>query len=300
MENKINEIPIENLCDTINKDKDIKLIGRGLSSTVYLTNENKVLKEIYLENNDFNNTNKSERLIKNRKFNELYVNYLLSYEYDFLYLKPYTIPFHSYDVCINEKGISSMILKFDNGGSTLYEYLGYLDIKELRNVVIKLLNIVKELNENGIYHNDIHPGNIFYNPITSEIKLGDWGRGKYDNSSLNKENKKYENLDLFFSSLYIDTIFMTYMNVHKKLKKLYELLKIKGLYNKYLKDVKREIEYQKKNFIYKPIEFLQSLEPDIHIRFLKSYFVKNNFLRDKLISLSGISPQILSYLESLM
>lgn len=62
-------------------------------------------------------------------------------------------------------------------GMDLYEYItsvGLMEEKDIRVVVIQLLNILQEVHTNGIIHKDIKPENIVYDPLTKKIVLIDF------------------------------------------------------------------------------------------------------------------------------
>lgn len=50
-----------------------------------------------------------------------------------------------------------------------------LDLKERLRIIVVFLNKLKRLHDAGYVHNDIHDGNILYNPDTGEVSLIDFG-----------------------------------------------------------------------------------------------------------------------------
>ncbi len=297
-----------NLCHKISISKRI---NQGLSAAIYKSPDGKILKEIYIDK-DIN---------LDRKLNEVYINSIIMNDPE---LSLYSVPFYGYDgICeknsknspslkesLNLKNSEtlksslksySLVLEFEDAGKTLYELLPYFNSSEelgnLREIIIKVMTIVKLFNEKGITHNDLHTKNIFYNPETESIRLGDWGLGLFPNKSV---NNLYEDLTLFFSSLYLDTVFSKI-----KTKEVINILQKKNLYKQYMKDVQKEIEYQRRKFSYKPLSFLKSIEDDIKVRFMKRYFVdkvefRNEILRTIRNNSSNNSLTILKYLESLI
>jgi serine/threonine protein kinase len=272
-----------------------KVIGYGLSSKVYRIDDKifdsydrinnsydgKIIKEIYLR----------QDLKDSTKINELLINITITENPE---LKKLSIPFYSFDVC--HKKYMTLLLEFDYGGKNLYEQLHIINAERLYHIISQVEKSIKVFNEYGITHNDLHSGNIFYDYKTNQVKIADWGTGK-----INDENFKYDDLHkLFYPSLLLDLKFTYYLRntneseVNRILKAI-EYLKSIGKYKKYMLDVKNEISYQKKKFTYKPSSFLKELEKDIHIRFLKTYLSKTNFL----IENSNIPEDILLFMDIL-
>ncbi|KAH9275319.1 hypothetical protein BASA83_002087 [Batrachochytrium salamandrivorans] len=50
-----------------------------------------------------------------------------------------------------------------------------LGVSEARNILRKVINAAINLKQHGVFHNDIHTGNVMYDPKTGEIKLIDFG-----------------------------------------------------------------------------------------------------------------------------
>jgi serine/threonine protein kinase len=67
-----------------------------------------------------------------------------------------------------------------------------LNLVEFLNLAISLSNGLFQIHQAGIIHKDINPSNIFYNPQTKQVKIGDFGLA----TLLNKENLnlKYSNI----------------------------------------------------------------------------------------------------------
>ncbi len=302
----LSEIPPKKLCDKISKSEKI---AQGMSAAIYKTKNNKILKEIYID----------EDINLYRKINEIYINDLIQKNPS---ISKYSVPFYGYDgICIIpqsqdkllnqsiksfnksiktfDKSIKSFVLEFANAGQVLYDNLANLNLQELKEAVFEIMSIVKIFNENGITHNDLHTKNIFYDSKTKIILLGDWGLGQ-NIGFIHHKLKHYENLDLFFSSLYIDTIFAHYFKNHKNMSKIFKTLKSLGLYKKYMKTVREEIDYVRKNFSYKPAEFLKSGENDTYIRVLQRLFSMNRSLKKQIIEDSNTPKEIILYLESLL
>jgi len=276
MDINIKDIPKSNLCYKLNhKSKfGIKEIGHGLSASIYKY-KNNVIKEVYL-NND---------IVKSRKINELYVNYIISKNNE---LKQYVIPFYSYDLCTNEDK-PTLLMEFKFVGKSLEEQLYKITPIQLSYVIIEVERIIKLFNYKGITHNDLHPGNIYYNPINNKILIGDWG--------LSVINSKLKD-DLyvrFYPELYKRTLFSYYINSNKKdyKDKAIKYLKSKGLYKDLINEVEREKKYYFKKFTYKPKSFVNKITKDIYDRLLRNYLTKDEKF---LIENSNISPEILEIL----
>ncbi|KAH6568135.1 hypothetical protein BASA62_005682 [Batrachochytrium salamandrivorans] len=61
---------------------------------------------------------------------------------------------------------------------SLFNYLKEkirLDIEDVRNILRKVINAAINLKQHGVFHNDLHAGNVMYNTETGSVKLIDFG-----------------------------------------------------------------------------------------------------------------------------
>ncbi|KAH6587219.1 hypothetical protein BASA50_001352 [Batrachochytrium salamandrivorans] len=79
---------------------------------------------------------------------------------------------------------------------TIFNYLkkkGPLDIEVARDILREIVNAVISLKQQGVFHNDLHVGNILYNLETGRIKLIDFGATNVISGW--KERKLLQSLD---------------------------------------------------------------------------------------------------------
>jgi hypothetical protein len=245
--------------------KYYKKIASGFTSSIYanltldLEKPSFIIKEIYL----------NDVLEKSNKYNELFLN--IYFREHSRYLK-HVVPMISYDTYNRV-----LLMKFPYMGIDLETYLMEniysLDSKILNKIYKKITQAIQSLNKK-VNHNDLHTANIFVNPDTFEVRIGDWGKGELkiekENSSA-KDSFTEEEIDFeFFKTSFIsDICFAYFKNTYTK-KDLDSMILKKILNNK----INKNMDYIQRKFPYKPKFFYPDLRKYLFKRIYKSMLMK--------------------------
>jgi len=221
----MSELFKENLREEI---KFYKEFSYGFTSTIYRKN-NFVIKEIYLD----------KELEKSNKLNELTLN--IYFKEHPMYGK-YTVPFISYD-----SYDKILLLKFEYMGKNLEESLMDFSIKELKKIHKNITHALKVLNKK-VTHQDLHIANIFVNPETLEIRIGDWGKGLLEPDTKDQDYKFY------YESLNKSVKLALFEKIYTKAE-ISKMINTKVLKNK----INKEMDYIRVKFPHKPKSFYPKL-----------------------------------------
>lgn len=237
-----------------------KVIGAGLSSIVRKY-KNKVIKQSFKDYQDLSNDNHNLAKDYQSLANEILINVKIINNEK---IRPYTIPFYGYKFCSGSDSVKvktgardkdkNLFLEFKYVGKSIFDIALKSNLNSfLKELKPKLLKVIEIFYDNGILHNDTHLGNFYI--WKGRVILGDWGSA----SLLKSEEKKIymkKCEDTINRDIKLLKILKTYTFDEMK-----QILKEKGLYEKYLEDVKKEIKYQiiklkKGSYFVKKIEHL--------------------------------------------
>lgn len=267
----IEDLPLENsLCQKID---DLEMIGYGYTSTIYL-DKPFVIKKIYL----------NDEFIRANKISELLINYLIENDEE---LRQYSVPFVSYDVCQKTETFDVLLLKFKYMGKNLYDQILNLDTEDFINIINQVEIIIEKFNSKGIKHNDLHPGNIYYE--NGKVYLADWGSAKlgYEKDDI----KSF--IDRIFNDIKFAYFFKT-RTLEQGKKELMQHLKNIGKYKKFINLVIKEYNYQQTHFPYKPKFLLNKLYNDIYFFMLRKLLNNDPYI----INRSNIPTKIRNFIST--
>lgn len=259
------EKPIEFYKENLREEvKHYKKISSGFTSTIFgnITDDfpepSFVIKEIYLDN----------VLEKSNKYNELLLN--IYFREHSRYLK-YVVPLVSYDSYDRV-----LLMKFPYMGIDLENYLmenvDSLTVKQLQKIYNKVLHALEILNK-AVFHNDLHIANIFVNPETFEVRIGDWGKGEFISKNVGPlidEEEYNEDDNNFFTFSFLINIQYAYF------KNAYTKKELDTMINKKVLDLKinKEMNYIDKKFPHKPKSFYPVLKKYISERIYKNMLMQ--------------------------
>jgi serine/threonine protein kinase len=154
-----------------------------------------------------------------------------------------------------------------------------LSVKELRKIYKKVLHALEILHK-SVFHNDLHIANIFVNPETYEVKIGDWGKGEFDSSMLEKEIDIWEYQDEeihFMTDSFVSIISFAYFT------KNYTKKEIDAMVNKKVLDIKinKEMNYIQKKFPHKPKSFYPTLKKYVSERIYKNMLMNTKEFKNQ-------------------
>jgi serine/threonine protein kinase len=264
--------PIEFYKENLREEvKHYTKISSGFTSTIYgnvvpdFPEPSFIIKEIYLDNT----------LEKSNKYDELLLN--IYFREHSRYLK-YVVPMISYDTYDR-----ILLMKFEYMGDDLEQYLlkniETLTVKELRKIYKKIVQALKSLNK-SVFHNDLHIANIFVNPETFEVKIGDWGKGEFASSMLEKEIDIWEYTDTeihFMADSFVSVIQYAYFT------KTYTKKELDAMINKKVLDIKinKEMNYIQKKFPHKPKSFYPTLKKYVSERIYKNMLMNTKEFKNQ-------------------
>jgi len=249
------------LCEEVKKYIPYKY---GQTSTVFIDKNHKfVIKEIYIEGH----------YLESKKIKEIVDNIRIMEDRQ---LRNFSVPFIGFDIC-DEK----LMLKFKYMGETLQELMYDKNVnvsdKEYESIKMKVFKINKLFAQKKIYHNDLHPGNIFY--INKKIYLADWGR-----NIIRPIKKVREDYDKIFNGNY-------YLSKYIKnygMEELKAYLITSGLDKVIEENVEKETAYQLEKFPFKPKSFMKKIRPLFYHQYLLSALHNNPYIIQKVKDLEGL------------
>jgi len=231
-----------------NLREDIKLykeFAYGFTSTIY-RKDKYVIKEIYLE----------DILEKSNKLNELLLNI---YFKEHPRYEKYTVPFISYDTYDK-----ILLLKFKYMGSSLEENILDFSPDDLGKIDKNVKYALTILNKK-VSHQDLHIANIFVDPITLNVKIGDWGKGIFETDIFNKDY-------LFYRKSFEKSLKLGLFKQFYTKQDLTDMINTKLLQNK----IEKEMNYIKLKFPHKPKYFYPKLKEYVKQRIFNSLLENTN------------------------
>ena len=133
-----------------------------------------------------------------------------------LYYKKYE-QIYKIIINLNHKNLEKIYEIFDTGKYTIIISKKIIplfvnsSLNPILNIEIEEINfmigsLINEINQNGLYHNDIRVDNMGYDQYTQEYILFDFDKSKYEFNGYNKRIKTIDNDDLYNSLMYIQRI----------------------------------------------------------------------------------------------
>lgn len=202
--------------DKIPRDKEICKLTEGLTplkfgytTAIYKIGDDKIVKVIYLKT-------------KNNKIQHNIEYFIAEKLKTIRELKKYIVPYYGGSLCPPNEGENNYSLKliYDYVPyKTIYEQYKNLKVEDYEFIFQELNKILNILNSNGIWHDDLHWGNIFYDLDTKRVILTDWEKGKFDNTpeDLNRWKGVIKN-QLVINSLFDFGDFKTLKKIMLKIK----------------------------------------------------------------------------------
>lgn len=102
----------------------------------------------------------------------------------------------------------AIVMEYHEGYEDLFDYLKKIEKMEearARTLFRQLLTIVMGCHEAGVFHRDLKPENVLYNPETEDVKLIDFGCGRFLKEDKDAEYRKKTGTESFAPPEYFTT-----------------------------------------------------------------------------------------------
>jgi serine/threonine protein kinase len=238
-----------------NLTKEAPLIAIGGASYIYKIDDDKIVKVSFLKDDDITKKEAIEYFICEK------INTIPE-------LKELTVPYYGGSFCYpkdeSDKYKLYLIFKYIPF-KTIFEQFDTLRAKDYEIIINQLQEYILKFNNHGIKHNDLHAGNIFYDPIKKQILLTDWNAGSfgYENENINYWSNIIKN------QFIIETIFkqIPFSKFKKVLVKLRTSDNKNNLYQDYISKYniykKRALKRQNKDPNFNIDNYLNNKSKDI-------------------------------------